>query len=116
MNRDGQSVVHGSWQRVDERHGTTPPGRRALDLDREATYGESVRRQSVQVDELLHLEIADLATCLVSLPENGSVLRSAESFEHVLECGIPAIGIGAHHAHTSFQQPHRGLTSQAART
>jgi 4-carboxymuconolactone decarboxylase len=54
---------------IEDRHRARPAGRGAADLVREAADGEAVRRQGLQVVQLLEVAVADVAAGLVAFPD-----------------------------------------------
>ena len=64
---------------LDDRDRASPSGRRLVDLHRKARDLEAVVGQGVEVGELLHVAIADLASGLVAFPDEARVTGLGEA-------------------------------------
>src|SRR6478609_6998975 len=97
---------------LDNRHRPRPPRRSPLDLHREARDLEAVIGQRVEVRELLHVAIADLASGLVAFPDDAGVAGLGEAFGRVAERRVPAPAVGAGHAYALLQEKQRRLAAE----
>src|SRR2546430_3885668 len=77
---------------VDDRHRTGPAGGRAFDLDRETGDGETGRRQLLEVVQLLDVAIADVASGLVTFPDQTGVPGLGVFLRGVDKRRVPEIG------------------------
>src|SRR5580698_4833158 len=85
---------------IEQRDAAGPAGRGSLDLHREAADLETERRQLVEIGELLHVAITDLAAGLVSFPDEACVAGFREPFAGERKRCVPAPAVGAGHTHT----------------
>src|SRR3990167_1596573 len=90
-----------------------PACRGTADLVGEAADREPRGRQRLQVVQLLKMAVADVAACLVALPDQGLVARLGHALGGVGKRRIPAPGVGAREAHTTLQQHTSELQSQS---
>lgn len=72
-----------------------------------------MRRQAIQIGQLLHLAVTNVAPGLMPFLNDRGVASGRETFARVLEGRIPAPGIGTDYAHPLFQQVKRRLTPHA---
>src|SRR4029078_6129677 len=86
----------------------------AFDLHREARDLEAVVGKGVEVRQLLHVAIADLAPRLVALPDDRGVAGLLVAFRRVADRRVPAPRIRAGDADALLQQEQRRLAPHAA--
>src|SRR5690606_17846271 len=60
---------------LDDRHGACPAGRCRFDFHRKARNGKSEGRKLLEIMQLLHVRVADLAAGFVPFPEQTPVFR-----------------------------------------
>jgi hypothetical protein len=89
---------------VDDRNRSGPARGCALDLDRKAGNGESGWRQKLKIVQLLQVAITDMASRLVSFPDQAGVLCLGVFLGRVNERRIPAPAIDAGQADAAFEQ------------
>src|SRR5687767_10149537 len=81
--------------------GSRPARGGALHLHREARDGEAMRRQHLEIVQLLDVAVADLAPGLVPFPDHLHVLRRRVALRHVLVVRVPGPAVGAGDAHAA---------------
>jgi hypothetical protein len=84
---------------IDHSHAPRPSRRRRLGLYREAAHLEAERRQLVEVGELFHVAVADLAAGLVAFPDDAGVAGFEEALVGEGERRVPAQAVDAGDAH-----------------
>src|SRR5437762_1830332 len=99
---------------LDNRHRARPSRRRLLDLHWKARDLEAVIGQGVEVGELLHVAIADLAPRLVALPDDAGVAGFLVALSRIAERRVPAPRVGAGDPNALPEQKQRRLAPHAA--
>src|SRR5208282_4115052 len=99
---------------VEQRHAAGPARRGGFDLDREAAHLETEWRQLVEIGELLHVAIADLAPRLVAFPNEAGVAGLGKPLARERERRIPAPAVDAGDADALLEQIERGFAAHAA--
>src|SRR4051794_29209247 len=89
---------------LDNRYCARPAGGSLFDLHRKARDLEAVIRQCIEVGELLHVAIADLASRLVAFPDDTGVAGLLVALCGVAERGVPTPRIRAGHANALLEQ------------
>jgi len=108
------TAVTALFPTVQNCHGPGPAGGGGPHLHREAGHTEAVRRQRLQIVQLLQVAIADLPTGPVSLPDQSGIPGLPMPFRRVHEGGIPAPSIRACQFHSGLQQVQRGFATHSA--
>src|SRR5689334_7558204 len=90
---------------VDYSHRAGPSGGGPVHLDREAHHLEPVRRQLLEIMQLLQMRVANLAAGAMAFPDQSRVTGFRHLAARVRERRIPAPRIGADETHAAFQQP-----------
>src|ERR1022692_2408085 len=80
---------------IEERHTACPAGRGRLDLYREAAHLETEWRQLIEVGELLHMAVADVAARFVAFPNETRVAGFGKPLARERERRIPAPAVDA---------------------
>src|SRR5271163_3662587 len=93
-----------AFSAVQQCHAAGPPRRGGFDLDREAAHLEAERRQRVEIGQLLHVAIADVASGLVTFPDDARVAALEKARGGERERRVPAPAVGAGNAHAMLEQ------------
>src|SRR6202171_5225295 len=89
---------------IHHRHAARPARRRRFDLDRKAAHLEAEWRQLVEIGELLHVAIADLAAGFVAFPDDAGVAGFEEALVGERERRVPAPAVDAGDTHALAEQ------------
>src|SRR5437879_10246302 len=100
--------------RVEDSHRTGPAGGRAFDLDRETGDGETGRRQLLEVMQLLDVAIADVASGLVTFPDQTGVPGLGVFLRGVDKRRVPAPAIDSGQPPAPLEPIHLGPVAHAA--
>src|SRR3982074_611018 len=84
---------------VEQSHAASPAGGGRLDLYWEAAHLEAEWRQWLEIGQLLHMTITNLAASLVTFPDDAGIAGLEKTLVRERERRVPAPAIGAGDAH-----------------
>src|SRR5213075_1193200 len=99
---------------IDDGDGASPAGRSSVDLHREATDRKTLRRQLVEIVQLLDVAVADLAAGAVALPDQAGVVGLGVLCLGMDERRVPAPTVDAGDPDAALQQIERCFAAHAA--
>ena len=98
----------------EQRHAAGPARRGGFDLDGEAAHFETEWRQLVEVGQLFHMAITDVAAGLVAFPDDARVAGLEKPLMREREWRVPAPAVDAGDADALLEQKKRCLAAHAA--
>src|SRR3984893_7322148 len=94
-----------------DRYRPCPAGTCGADFRRETNNCETLRRQTLEVVKLFDLAVTDLASCLMTLPDEAGVAGLGKALRRVRKRRVPTPAVCSDNAHAFRCQVQRRCTS-----